>query len=247
MNKRLNILVANDDGIASPGLLRLANASARLGDVWVAAPAGQCSGMSQKITIAGEISVEKRNFPADVKAAYAIGGTPADCVKTAIKSLLPIKPDVVFSGINSGFNTGFDIAYSGTVGAAMEALLNGVPAIAFSETHVGCREVTDMFLYEIARELIKRPLAGEIWNVNFPDCTLNEYRGIMRDVKIEPHCFFDNIYNRVETENGCTLSPSAKTACRRKRRGRQRPLGRAARLHCHRPREEHAARLICPI
>ena len=176
MNKRLNILVANDDGIASPGLLRLANAAARLGDVWVAAPQGQCSGMSQKITIAGEISVEKRNFPADVKAAYAIGGTPADCVKTAIKSLLPVKPDVVFSGINSGFNTGFDIAYSGTVGAAMEALLNGVPAIAFSETHVGCREVTDMFLYEIARELIQGPLAGEIWNVNFPDCTLNEYK-----------------------------------------------------------------------
>ena len=81
MNKRLNILVANDDGIASPGLLRLANAAARLGDVWVAAPAGQCSGMSQKVTIAGEISVEKRNFPADVKAAYAIGGTPADCAK----------------------------------------------------------------------------------------------------------------------------------------------------------------------
>ena len=115
----------------------------------------------------------------------------------------------MFSGINSGFNTGFDIAYSGTVGAAMEALLNGVPAIAFSETHVGCREVTDMFLYEIARELIKRPLAGEIWNVNFPDCTLNEYRGILRDVKIEPHCFFENFYNIAENENGCALSPYA--------------------------------------
>lgn len=74
MNKPLNILVVNDDGIASPGLARLANAAARLGDVWVAAPVGQCSGMSQKITIAGEISVERRNFPADVKAAYAIGG-----------------------------------------------------------------------------------------------------------------------------------------------------------------------------
>ena len=209
MNKRLNILVANDDGIASPGLLRLANAAARLGDVWVAAPAGQCSGMSQKITIAGEISVEKRNFPADVKAAYSISGTPADCVKTAIKSLLPVKPDVVFSGINSGFNTGFDIAYSGTVGAAMEALMNGVPAIACSDSHGGCREVTDMFLYEIARELIKRPLAGEIWNVNFPDCTLNEYKGILRDVKIEPHCFFENFYNTAENENGCALSPYA--------------------------------------
>lgn len=144
-----------------------------------------------------------------MKAAYSISGTPADCVKTAIKSLLPVKPDVVFSGINSGFNTGFDIAYSGTVGAAMEALMNGVPAIAFSETHVGCREVTDMFLYEIARELIKRPLAGEIWNVNFPDCTLNEYKGILRDVKIEPHCFFENFYNTAENENGCALSPYA--------------------------------------
>lgn len=85
MNKRLNILVANDDGIASPGLLRLGKRGRAAGDVWVAAPAGQCSGMSQKVTIAGEISVEKRNFPADVKAAYAIGGTPADCVKTAHK------------------------------------------------------------------------------------------------------------------------------------------------------------------
>ena len=209
MNKRLNILVANDDGIASPGLLRLANAAARLGDVWVAAPAGQCSGMSQRLTIFSELNVQERDFPATVRAAYSVSGTPADCVKTAIKSLLPVKPDVVFSGINSGFNTGFDIAYSGTVGAAMEALLNGVPAIAFSETHVGCREVTDMFLYEIARELIKRPLAGEIWNVNFPDCTLNEYRGILRDVTIEPHCFFENFYNTAENENGCALSPYA--------------------------------------
>ena len=83
--------------------------------------------------------------------------------------------------------------------------MNGVPAIAFSETHVGCREVTDMFLYEIARELIQRPLAGEIWNVNFPDCTLNEYRGILRDVKIEPHCFFENFYNTAEnTTSGFT-------------------------------------------
>lgn len=87
--------------------------------------------------------------------------------------------------------------------------MNGVPAIAFSETHVGCREVTDMFLYEIARELIQRPLAGEIWNVNFPDCTLNEYKGILRDVKIEPHCFFENFYNTAENENGCALSPYA--------------------------------------
>ena len=209
MNKKTNILIVNDDGIEAYGIAKLAAMAANFGDVWVVAPEGQCSGMSQRLTIFSELNVQEREFPATVRAAYSVSGTPADCVKTAIKSLLPVKPDVVFSGINSGFNTGFDIAYSGTVGAAMEALLNGVPAIAFSETHVGCREVTDMFLYEIARELIKRPLAGEIWNVNFPDCTLNEYKGILRDVKIEPHCFFENFYNTAENENGCALSPYA--------------------------------------
>ena len=210
MNKRLNILVANDDGIASPGLLRLANAAARLGDVWVAAPAGQCSGMSQKITIAGEISVEKRNFPADVKAAYAIGGTPADCVKTAIKSLLPVKPDVVFSGINSGFNTGFDIAYSGTVAAAIEAVLNGIPAIAFSAQHDGSYDVTDRYILDIARELLAAPLApGEIWNVNFPGCPLDEFKGILRERTIAPKFIFDNTYSANPRSGGMTLIPDA--------------------------------------
>ena len=209
MDKKLKILLVNDDGISSPGIVHLAEMAMQLGEVWVAAPSSQCSAMSQKLTIFQPLDVEEYDFPLPVAGAYSIGGTPADCVKTALKAVLPIRPDVVFSGINSGFNTGFDIAYSGTVGAAMEALLNGVPAIAFSETHVGCREVTDMFLYEIARELIKRPLAGEIWNVNFPDCTLNEYKGILRDVKIEPHCFFENFYNTAENENGCALSPYA--------------------------------------
>ena len=209
MDKKLKILLVNDDGISSPGIVHLAEMAMQLGEVWVAAPSSQCSAMSQKLTIFQPLDVEEYDFPLPVAGAYSIGGTPADCVKTALKALLPIRPDVVFSGINIGYNAGFDIAYSGTVGAAMEALLNGVPAIAFSETHVGCREVTDMFLYEIARELIQRPLAGEIWNVNFPDCTLNEYRGILRDVKIEPHCFFENFYNTAENENGCALSPYA--------------------------------------
>ena len=209
MDKKLKNLLVNDEGISSPGIVHLAEMAMQLGEVWVAAPSSQCSAMSQKLTIFQPLDVEEYDFPLPVAGADSIGGTPADCVKTALKALLPIRPDVVFSGINSGFNTGFDIAYSGTVGAAMEALLNGVPAIAFSETHVGCREVTDMFLYEIARELIQRPLAGEIWNVNFPDCTLNEYKGILRDVKIEPHCFFENFYNTAENENGCARSPYA--------------------------------------
>ena len=121
MKDKLNILIANDDGIDSPGIVRLAEAAAKFGSVWVAAPSSQCSGMSQKLTIFGEFPVSRPAFPVSVMDAWSIGGTPADCVKLAVNFLMPVKPDVVFSGINFGYNTGFDIAYSGTVGAAMEA------------------------------------------------------------------------------------------------------------------------------
>ena len=130
MKDKLNILIANDDGIDSPGIVRLAEAASKFGNVWVAAPSSQCSGMSQKLTIFGEFPVSRPAFPVPVMDAWSIGGTPADCVKLAVNFLMPVKPDVVFSGINFGYNTGFDIAYSGTVGAAMEALINGIPAIA---------------------------------------------------------------------------------------------------------------------
>ena len=127
MEKR-TILIANDDGIGAEGIARLAAAALPFGRVFVAAPDTQCSGMSQKLTIRGELSVTEAPFPVPVEAAWAIGGTPADCVKAAIKALLPVRLDVVLTGINRGYNAGFDIAYSGTVGAALEAVMNGVPA-----------------------------------------------------------------------------------------------------------------------
>ena len=127
MNKKTNILIVNDDGIESYGIAKLAAMAANFGDVWVVAPEGQCSGMSQRLTIFSELNVQEREFPATVRAAYSVSGTPADCVKVALKSLLPVWPDYVFSGINAGFNAGYDIAYSGTVGAAMEAVLHDIP------------------------------------------------------------------------------------------------------------------------
>ena len=173
MKDKLNILIANDDGIDSPGIVRLAEAAAKFGSVWVAAPSSQCSGMSQKLTIFGEFLVSRPAFPVDVMDAWSIGGTPADCVKLAVNFLMPVKPDVVFSGINFGYNTGFDIAYSGTVGAAMEALINGIPAIAFSSQHDGSSDVTDKYLVPVIEELLSSPIGrGEIWNVNFPAARL---------------------------------------------------------------------------
>ena len=99
MKDKLNILIANDDGIDSPGIVRLAEAASKFGNVWVAAPSSQCSGMSQKLTIFGEFPVSRPAFPVPVMDAWSIGGTPADCVKLAVNFLMPVKPDVVFSGI----------------------------------------------------------------------------------------------------------------------------------------------------
>ena len=210
MKKHMNILIANDDGIRSPGIVRLANMAACFGDVWVVAPEGQCSGMSQKLTIFNELNAMKHEFQAEVKGAYGVTGTPADCVKVALKSLLPVKPDFVFSGINDGFNAGYDIAYSGTVGAAMEAVLHGISAIAFSECHDGFREVTDKYMREIAEELMEKPLSGEIWNVNFPGCRTEELKGIKRDVEPAPSFFFENDYEKAESDGGFVLTPFAK-------------------------------------
>lgn len=203
MKDKLNILIANDDGIDSPGIVRLAEAAAQFGNVWVAAPSSQCSGMSQKLTIFGEFPVSRPAFPVEVMDAWSIGGTPADCVKLAVNFLMPVKPDVVFSGINFGYNAGFDIAYSGTVGAAMEALINGIPAIAFSAQHDGSSDVTDRYLVPVIEELLSSPIGrGEIWNVNFPGCALEDCRGILRERTTAPLCVFDNHYDKTEQPDG---------------------------------------------
>ena len=128
----MRILVVNDDGIKAPGIKRLVQMAAGLGEVWVVAPAAQCSAMSHRITVRGDLEVKPYDFPVTGVTAYSVGGTPADCVKVALGCLMTEKPDIVFSGINAGYNVGRDILYSGTIGAAMEALCWGVPAIAFS-------------------------------------------------------------------------------------------------------------------
>ena len=210
MNKKPNILIVNDDGIESHGIARLAAMAANFGDVWVVAPEGQCSGMSHKLTIFSELNAHEREFPAAVRGAYSVSGTPADCVKVALKSLLPVWPDYAFSGINAGFNAGYDIAYSGTVGAAMEAVLHDIPAIAFSTQHDGRYEITDKYLLPIAEELMQKPNAGEIWNVNFPGCQACDFKGIIRGAEAAPSFFFENDYQKSEREGKIVFTPFAK-------------------------------------
>ena len=210
MNKKTNILIVNDDGIESYGIAKLAAMAANFGDVWVVAPEGQCSGMSQRLTIFSELNVQEREFPATVRAAYSVSGTPADCVKVALKSLLPVWPDYVFSGINAGFNAGYDIAYSGTVGAAMEAVLHDIPAIAFSTQHDGSYEITDKYLLPIAEELMQKSNAGEIWNVNFPGGQACDFKGIIRGTEAAQSFFFENDYQKLEQDGKIVFTPFAK-------------------------------------
>ena len=184
----MRILITNDDGIASPGIIRLAELASAFGEIYVAAPDEQKSAMSHSVTISHPVKVRSYDFPVPVKAAWSICGTPADCVKGAVRYLMKdCAPDIVFSGINNGFNTGFDSCYSGTVGAGMESVLNGIPAIAFSAASAKDLRVAGAFFREITEELLAQPLYDGIWNVNFPSCSVEECKGIRRGVKPAPY------------------------------------------------------------
>ncbi len=128
------ILLTNDDGIQSPGLWAAAGALAALGRVTVAAPQEQSSGMGRSLpsTSSGIIKEEKLHVNGQEWTVYAVSGSPAQAVQHAILEIMPKKPDLVVSGINYGENVGFGTTISGTVGAAMEAAAQGLPALAIS-------------------------------------------------------------------------------------------------------------------
>ncbi len=203
----MKILVVNDDSIHSPGIALLAKAAMELGEVTVVAPAHQCSAMSQKLTLHAAMKVEKvEDFPVPVKAAYKVEGTPVDCVKVALQYILAEKPDYVFSGINDGYNAGFDIAYSGTLGAAFEAVMNGIPAMAFSNTIHAPLHIAEQYLVPIARELLESDLApGEVWNVNFPAVDPSALKGILRDRTVAPIQFYREKYTPEKLADGSVI------------------------------------------
>ena len=203
----MKILVVNDDSIHARGIEVLAKAAMELGEVTVVAPANQCSAMSQKLTIHGTMRVDKvEDFPVPVKAAYKVDGTPVDCVKVALNYILEEKPDYVFSGINDGYTAGFDIAYSGTLGAAFEAVMNGVPAMAFSNTMHSSLAIAEEHLASIAKELVAKGQGrGEVWNVNFPAVEPSELKGILWDRIVAPMQFYTEDYQVTHQDDGSVL------------------------------------------
>lgn len=197
------ILITNDDGIDSDGIIRLAKIAVEFGEVWVVAPESQRSAMSHSVTLRHGIEAWKVDFPVQGVHAYACDGTPADCVRIGVLNIVPGKPDHVFSGINYGYNVASDIQYSATAGAAFEAAFQKIHTIAFSEDACEIHEVTDRYLKEIMAELIEKPLLlNQIWNVNFPGCRLAECQGIFRDRKVSTDEFYKDRYTETEVLEG---------------------------------------------
>lgn len=161
----LNILITNDDGINSAGLITLAQAISKIANVTVVAPDRERSATAHAITMHKPLRVEKSDIPGCKALGYKVNGTPSDCVKLALEALLDSEPDMVLSGINRGANLGTDVIYSGTVSAAIEGALSGVPAIALSVAARGNVE------FDYAAEFAKR-LCQQISKKNFPKDTL---------------------------------------------------------------------------
>ncbi|MFW7341327.1 5'/3'-nucleotidase SurE [Pollutimonas sp. H1-120] len=162
----MRILVSNDDGYNAPGLEALVQAVKGLGDLTVVAPETNCSGSSNSLTLNRPLSVRQAN-----NGFYYVNGTPSDCVHIALTGLLDFRPDLVISGINNGANMGEDTLYSGTVAAATEGYLFGIPAIAFSQTEKGWQHIDAAA--RIARTIVEQqtlnPLASPVLlNVNIP-------------------------------------------------------------------------------
>jgi 5'-nucleotidase len=178
--KPYRILVTNDDGVRAPGILALAEAMRSLGEVTIVAPAENQSGKGHAITIADPIYVDKVTLPGQVSAFSAVA-TPASCVKVALGALMTDKPDLVVSGINRGYNLGAVVYVSGTAGAAREAALNGVPAIAASlavEGDPNYAPAAEM-VRKVAERVKARGLSpGVFLNVNVPAGTLESLKGI---------------------------------------------------------------------
>ena len=165
----MRILITNDDGIEAPGILLLARKAKAFGDVTVVAPKKQCSAMSHRITLLQEIAVGEARFPVEGVRAFCVDGTPADCVKLGAYHLTDEMPEIVFSGINDGCNAGLDLVYSGTANAAMEALMIGIPAIAYSAEGEAAFALAEAAFDEVTKKLLQAPLPShQIYNVNFP-------------------------------------------------------------------------------
>jgi 5'-nucleotidase len=180
--KKPLILVTNDDSIVAPGIRALIEVMKEIGEVIVVAPDSPQSAMGHAITINNTITLDKLNLDKEIKHEYSCSGTPVDCVKIAVHEILKCKPDLCVSGINHGSNSSINVIYSGTMSAAVEAGIEGIPAIGFSLLDYSWDadfEPFKSYVKKIALQVLEQGLPeGVVLNVNFPKLKSEELKGI---------------------------------------------------------------------
>ena len=182
MSKRPLILVTNDDGISAPGIRTLISAMNELGDVIVVAPDSPQSAMGHAITINSTLQCNQVKIDEGPQIEYSCSGTPADCVKLGINEILDRKPDICVSGVNHGSNSSINVIYSGTMSAAVEASIEGIPAIGFSlldySWNANFNEIKKYLINITKQALLNGIPKGNALNVNFPKLKEKDIKGI---------------------------------------------------------------------
>ncbi len=175
------ILVTNDDGVTAPGIRALIEEMKKLGHVYVVAPDSPQSGMGHAITINKPLRMDRVDIYSGVEA-YQCSGTPVDCVKLAVNKVLHRKPDLCVSGINHGSNSSINVIYSGTMSAAMEGAIEGIPSIGFSLSNFKLDAdltAAKKYVYSIAATVLAAPpIRDLLLNVNIPNLPVQEIKGI---------------------------------------------------------------------
>lgn len=175
----MRILLSNDDGIHAPGLRALYESVRDLGDTTIVAPAAEQSAVGHAITLSDPLKTRRIHKDGGF-FGFAVSGTPADCVKLAVHTLLDTPPDIVISGINHGPNPGINIIYSGTVSAATEGTILGIPSMAVSIDTFGDAHwaTAGKVVRRLVGQLADRSLPKDtLLNVNVPNLPINEIRG----------------------------------------------------------------------
>lgn len=176
------ILVTNDDSITAPGIRALIEVMTTIGEVVVVAPDSPQSAMGHAITINSTLQINRVSKENSKVVEYSCSGTPVDCVKIAVNEILKRKPDLCVSGINHGSNSSINVIYSGTMSAAVEAGIEGIPAIGFSLLDYNWDanfESVKSFVKKISLQVLKHKLPeGVVLNVNFPKLQESEIKGI---------------------------------------------------------------------
>lgn len=172
----MNILISNDDGYLSQGIALLARVAGELANVRVVAPERDRSGVSNSLTLDRPLRIRSAE-----NGFYYVSGTPTDCIHLGLHALPDFKPDLVISGINHGANMGDDTLYSGTVAAATEAFLMGIPAVAFSLNSAQMHQYADTAeraAWAVLSYLLQKPpVVPMLWNVNIPAVAAEQLRG----------------------------------------------------------------------